>query len=251
MALYLYVKEKNSSKRKIITYFSYISLTIGALLLFWSFYPILSFEIYSKLVIQKNIFTPVPASNAVSSLEQANSVLGSYNVFSNNLRDFTQANLWFPSQREVNIVKAIDIKEYKLSIPKLNISNAIVKVGGEDLSKSLIHYLPQTLPGEYGHIVIFGHSTLPQMYNVKNYKTIFTFLPSLEKGDIIILKMNNLEYEYKVYDLVVVKPDQVSVLEPRNDAPYITLITCVPPGTYLRRLVVRAKLSQLPQNVIE
>ena len=49
MALYLYVKEKNSSKRKIVTYFSYISLTIGALLLFWSFYPIVSFEIYSKL----------------------------------------------------------------------------------------------------------------------------------------------------------------------------------------------------------
>lgn len=251
MALYLYVKEKNSSKRKIITYFSYMSLTIGALLLFWSFYPILSFEIYSKLFIEKNIFTPVPASNTVSSLEQANSVLGSYNVFSNNLRDFTQASLWFPSQKEVNIVKAIDVKEYKLSISKLNISNAIVKVGGEDLSKSLIHYLPQSLPGEYGHIVIFGHSTLPQMYNVKDYKTIFTYLPSLEKGDKVVLTMNDLEYEYEIYDLVVVNPDQVSVLEPKNDASYITLITCVPPGTYWKRLVVRAKLSQLPQNVIE
>lgn len=251
MALYLYVKEKNSSKRKIVTYFSYISLTIGALLLFWSFYPIVSFEIYSKLFIQRNLFTPVPVSNTVSSLEQASSVLGSYNVFSNNLRDFTQANLWFPSQREVNIVKTIDVKEYELSIPKLNINNAIVKVGNEDLSKYLVHYLPQSLPGEYGNIVIFGHSTLPQMYNVKDYKTIFTYLPSLEKGDKIILIMNDLEYEYEVYDLVVVNPDQVSVLEPRNDAPYITLITCVPPGTYWKRLVVRAKLSQLPQNVIE
>ena len=251
MALYLYVKEKNSSKRKIVTYFSYISLTIGALLLFWSFYPIVSFEIYSKLFIQRNLFTPVPVSNTVSSLEQASSILGSYNVFSNNLRDFTQANLWFPSQREVNIVKTIDVKEYELSIPKLNINNAIVKVGNEDLSKYLVHYLPQSLPGEYGNIVIFGHSTLPQMYNVKDYKTIFTYLPSLEKGDKIILIMNDLEYEYEVYDLVVVNPDQVSVLEPRNDAPYITLITCVPPGTYWKRLVVRAKLSQLPQNVIE
>ena len=251
MALYLYVKEKNSSKRKIITYFSYISLTIGALLLFWSFYPILSFEIYSKLFIQRNLFTPIPTSNTVSSLEQANSVLGSYNVFSSNLRDFTEASLWFPSQKEVNIVKAIDIKEYTLSIPKLNISNAIVNVGGEDLSKYLVHYLPQSLPGEYGHIVIFGHSTHPQMYNVKDYKTIFTNLPSLKKGDKIILTMNDLEYEYEVYDLVVVNPDQISVLEPKNDAPYVTLITCVPPGTYLRRLVVRAKLSQLPQNVIE
>jgi sortase A len=193
------------------------------------------------------VSTPIPRSEIVSSLEKANSVLGSQNVFSNNLRDFTQANLWFPNKPQVSgQARSLSVGSYTLSIPKLNIKEANVIVGGNDLAKSLIHYLPQSLPGEYGNIAVFGHSTLPQLYNTKDYKTIFTQLPSLEKGDKIVLKMKNLDYEYEVYDMLVIDPDQISVLEQRNDAAYLTLITCVPPGTYWKRLVVRAKLSKLP-----
>lgn len=249
MALYFYLKENNSSKKRVINYVSYVSLTIGSLLLFWSFYPIVSFEIYSKLLLKRNLLTPVPTSENVSSLEQANSVLGSYNVFSNNLRDFTQANLWFPSRPQEEISSSINLKEYTLSIPRLNIKDARVLVGGEDLKKSLVHYLPQSLPGEYGNVVIFGHSTLPQFYNVKDYKTIFTYLPSLEKTDKIFVKVGDVEYAYEVYDMFVVNPDQVSVLEQRKDAAYLTLITCVPPGTYWKRLIVRAKLLELPNKL--
>ena len=249
MALYLYLKENTSTKRTLITYLSYISLMIGSLLLFWSFYPIISFEIYSKLFIQNTLFTPVPHSDTASSLEKANSVLGSNNVFSNNLRDFTQAHLWFPSKVSSQSIRSFQLKTYMLSIPKLNINEAEVVVGGEDLSKSLVHYLPQSLPGEYGNVVIFGHSTLPQLYNTKDYKTIFTYLPSLEKGDKIFVKVRDVQYEYEIYDMFVVNPDQVSVLEQKNDASYISLITCVPPGTYWKRLVVRAKLTELPEKL--
>lgn len=216
------------------------------MLLFWSFYPILSFEIYSKIFLQKRFNTPLPRSEIVSSLEQANSVLGSYNVFSNNLRDFTNAGLWFPSKPQKNSNKNFNLKSYYLSIPKLNIKDAQVIIGGEELTKSLVHYLPQTLPGEYGNVVIFGHSTLPQLYNPADYKTIFTYLPSLEKGDKVFTKIGEVNYEYEVYDMFVINPEQVSVLEQRNDASYLTLITCVPPGTYWKRLVVRAKLTKLP-----
>ncbi|PIS16067.1 hypothetical protein COT62_00305 [Candidatus Roizmanbacteria bacterium CG09_land_8_20_14_0_10_41_9] len=249
MALYLYLKENTSSKRTLISYLSYISLIIGSLLLFWSFYPIISFEIYSRLFIQNNLFTPLPRSDTASSLEKANSVLGSNNVFSNNLRDFTQAHLWFPSKVSHQSVRSFQLKTYTLSIPRLNINDAEVIVGGEDLAKSLVHYLPQSLPGEYGNVVIFGHSTLPQLYNTKDYKTIFTYLPSLEKGDKILVKVRDVQYEYEVYDMFVVNPDKVSVLEQKTDAPYISLITCVPPGTYWKRLVVRAKLTELPEKL--
>ncbi len=248
MALYQYLKQDNSPKKKAINYISYVSLAAGSLLLFWSFYPVLSFEIYSKLFFQRHLNSPVPRSEIAASLEQANSILGSYNVFSNNLRDFTQASLWFPARTNYDAGKNIAIKEYNLSIPKLNIKDALVKVGGEDLTKSLIHYFAQSLPGEYGNIVIFGHSTLPQLYNPKDYKTIFTYLPSLEKGDEILVKINEVEYEYQVYDMFVIDPDQVSILEQKNDASYLTLVTCVPPGTYWKRLVIRAKLVKLPEN---
>lgn len=228
---------------------SYVLLTVGSLLLFWSFYPVISFEIYSFLYIKRKINSPVPSS-AVSALQQANSILGSYNVFSNNIRDFTQASLWFPTLLEETANFEPKINEYTLSIPRLNIKKANVKVGGEDLAKSLVHYLPKSLPGQYGNVVIFGHSSLPQLYNEKDYKTIFTYLPSLSKGDGIYVEIDGVEYEYEIYDMFVVNPDQVSVLEQQNDASYLTLITCVPPGTYWKRLIVKAKLKALPSETV-
>ncbi len=249
MAVQLYVKEKNQIKKKVKTYVSYFTITAGSLLLFWAFYPVVSFEIYSRFFIQKNLITPVPIAQAASPVELANSVLGNSSIFSNNLRDFTQASLWFPTNQIQDSQKKIDVTGYQLSIPKLNIEKASVNVGGEDLSKSLIHYIPTSSPGENGNVVIFGHSTLPQLYNPKDYKTIFTYLPSLEKGDKILVKIKNLNYEYEVYEMFVIKPDQISVLSQRYDAPYLTLITCVPPGTYWNRLVVRAKLTKLPTEL--
>lgn len=246
MSIYRYLKEDTSPRRKTVNYISYVTLTVGSLLLFWSFYPILSFELYSRLFMRSGVFSPVPKSDRASALEQASSILGSFTAFSSNVRDFTQANLWFPSRPQGNAGKNLSIKNYMLSIPRLNIKDALVTVGGEDLAKSLVHYLPQSLPGEYGNVVIFGHSTLPQLYSVKDYKTIFTYLPSLEKHDKVFVKINNVEYEYEIYDMVVVNPNQVSVLEQKTDAAYLTLITCVPPGTYWKRLVVKAKLTELP-----
>ena len=248
MALYIYKKEIYSQKKKIIHFSSYISLTLGCLLLFWSLYPVISFEIYSRIFIQQHFSSPIPRSQIASSLQKANSVLGGYNVFSNNLRDFTQVSLWFPTKPQSQEAKNLKIKEYSLSIPKLNIRDAHVVVGGEDLKKSLVHYLPQSLPGEFGNVVIFGHSTLPQLYNPKNYTTIFTYLPSMEKGDKIQVRIGEEEYEYETYDIFVVNPEEVSVLEQSNDASYLTLITCVPPGTYWKRLVLRAKLTKLPMK---
>lgn len=245
MPRYVYVKKDNSVKKRAINYFSYVFLVIGALMLFWSFYPIVSFEIYSRLFLKKNIRTPVPDYDSPTALAQASTVLGSFNIFSNNLRDFTQASLWFPSVAQAGTTSTLTVKDYLLSIPKLNISDAKVVVGGEDLSKSLIHYLPKSLPGEYGNVAIFGHSTLPQLYDPKDYKSIFTYLPSLEKGDIIKVKIADVEYEYAVYDMFVVDPDEISVLDQQKDGSYLTLITCVPPGTYLKRLVVKAKLRLL------
>lgn len=248
MALYIYRKE-DVVRKKVVNYFSYLSVTLGSLFLFWAFYPVLSFEIYSRLFIQKEVLNPLPTSPIASSIKLANSVLGAQSVFSNNLRDFTQASLWFPTKTQKIPLKKLTVKEYYLSIPRLNIEKAKVIVGGEDLSKSLIHYLPTTIPGENGNVVIFGHSTLPQLYNTKDYKTIFTYLSSLEEGDKIIVKMGDTHYEYEVYEMFVVKPDQVSVLEQRYDASYLTLITCVPPGTYWNRLVVRAQLTNSSQRL--
>lgn len=244
MAYAVYVKKNNSRRKRAVSTVSYLFLFIGAMLLFWSFYPILSFEIYSRFFLKNTIKTPVSA-NESSSLAQANSVLGVFNIFSNNLRDYTHASLWFPALPQGALSGTVNAKEYNLSIPKLNIKDAHVVVGGEDLTESLVHYLPQSMPGEYGNVAIFGHSTLPQLYNQKDYKTIFTYLPSLDKGDEVVVKIGDTEYVYEVFTTFVVNPDQIEVLEQEKDGSYLTLITCVPPGTYWKRLVVKARLKLL------
>jgi len=254
MVMHRYLKQDNSIKRKVVSRFSLLLLTAGSLLLFWSFYPIISFEIFARLFIQKQIVSPVPTSLTASSIKTANSVLGSWINLSSNLRDFTQVSRWFPDKPQQNLdTNKIKINKYLLSIPKLNINQAIVTVGGDDLTKSLVHYLPTSLPGEYGNVVIFGHSTLSQLYNVKDYKTIFTFLPSLDpqNHDLIELKVGDLNYQYEVIEMFVVDTEEISVLEQKYDASYLTLITCVPPGTYFKRLVVRAKLIKLPISLVE
>ena len=218
---------------------------MGLLLLFWSFYPVISFELYSRFILRNAVESPVPSST----LRDSQSVLGSSDAFSSNLKDFTQAHLWFPGktpdQTNENKITS-NVQTYYLTIPKLNITKAKVVVGGDDLTKSLIHYLPRSMPGEFGNVAIFGHSTLPQLYDEKDYKTIFTYLPSLQKGDSILIEIGDLEYEYEVYDMFVVNPDKISVLDQQYDASYLTLVTCVPPGTFWKRLVVKAKLLKLP-----
>ena len=133
---------------------------------------------------------------------------------------------------------------YTLDIPKIGIEKANVSVGGDDLTKSLIHFAGP-VPGNYGNPVIFGHSTLLWFYNPKDYKAIFSKLPELKINDVITVNMDNISYLYKIYEMKIVTPDDISVLDQDYNSANITLVTCVPPGTYLKRLVVRARLETI------
>ncbi|MEK7177842.1 MAG: hypothetical protein AAB705_03380, partial [Patescibacteria group bacterium] len=84
MALHVYLKKKQyTARKKTVNFFSYIFLIAGAMLLFWSFYPIVSFTIYSNLFLKNNINMPISDDGVPSSLKEANSVLGTFNIFSN------------------------------------------------------------------------------------------------------------------------------------------------------------------------
>lgn len=245
MGLYSYVKKTESVSILVARFMSYVLIAVGFGFLIWAVYPVFIFEIQSR--ISPFMSTKSPVASADAGVHASRQVLGTTSVLSQNLRSFLQIKDWFPSRPQgPNFSSTLTQKEYWLSIPKLGIASAKVDAKNTDLSKALVHYLPSTAPGEYGSVNIFGHSTLPQLYNVKDYKTIFTYLPDLSKGDRIIVEYEGEKYDYEVYDMFVVKPEQVSVLEPQYDSSYLTLITCVPPGTYWNRLIVRAKLRHLP-----
>ncbi len=236
MTLYSYVKTKKTPFKKIVAFVSLICIFSGVSLLIWVLYPIITFEIFYAPRLSE-LVKPIPGEIVKNSIIDLPAVLGV------ETRDYTKASVWFPKASQLKVTPSV-ITSYSLSIPKLGINDAQVLIGAEDLSKSLIQFTGN-IPGEYGNPVIFGHSTLLWFYNPKDYKTIFSKLPELKKDDEIVLYVDSLTYRYKVYEMKIVWPDDTSVLEQRFDAPYITLVTCVPPGTYLKRLIVRGKLVNL------
>lgn len=259
MRKYSYIKKAPVKNRPMIAFISYLAIILGSGFVFWSFYPVLSFEIYSRFFISRLPQSGIALAYSSDPSQQVGRVAGEEqktNASNTNLTDYTNTAAWFPTadtawrsvenNHEIETAKLSleNITQYSLSVPKLKIENAKVNINDQDLSRGLVHYLAKSLPGEYGNVVIFGHSTLPQLYNPKNYKTIFTYLPSLEKGDMINVKIAEKSVDYEVYDMFVVNPDQISILDQQYDASYLTLVTCVPPGTYWKRLVVKAKLKQ-------
>jgi sortase A len=236
MALYRYIKAPPAAvhiRRKPFG-LSFLLMGAGGLMLLWSIWPILSFTVSSEAYFSK-IITPV--ADAQKTVKSAALPPVAFAA------DYSNANLWYPTSPQKHVVTPVNT--YTLSIPKLKIENALVTISGDDLGASLVHYGGTALPGQYGNAVVFGHSTLPQFYSPTNYKTIFSLLPTLKAGDDVVITYDGVTYTYTITDLIVLDPTDLSVLEQRFDDSYLTLVTCVPPGTHWKRLNVRAKLNTL------
>lgn len=103
-------------------------------------------------------------------------------------------------------------------------------------------------PGQVGNFGIAGHSS-NQWYDNGSYKFIFVNLNLLQKGDLIYLDYQGTRYTYSVSDIQTVAPDDVSALTAPTDKPQVTLITCMPAGTALHRLLVTAnQISPQPST---
>ncbi|OGG24260.1 hypothetical protein A3A79_03675 [Candidatus Gottesmanbacteria bacterium RIFCSPLOWO2_01_FULL_43_11b] len=228
MPQYQYVKAEPKKRRvKKLGLLPWSLMAAGSFIILWTIWPIASFVFLQQPLLGVTI----------SPLSQKSSV-----VLGESL-DYTDPNTWFPTKPQKKMVAPVN--SYQISIPKLNIVNATVIIAGDDLKKSLIHYGGTGLPGQYGTAVIFGHSTLPQFFNPKDYATIFSTLPTLEIDDEILVTYDGITYRYVIFDMTITKPNDLSPLEQRFDDSYITLITCVPPGTYWQRLNVKAKLKKI------
>ncbi len=164
--------------------------------------------------------------------------------------DYTKASSWFPGslQNELfNRAKETEIPlnipdTYQLSIPSLGLVDISVSLKDEDLTKHLVQFPQTALPGQPGSPVIFGHSTIPSFYNPEKYTTIFSNLPKVKVGSDIFAKFNGQEYSYRITKVYEVKPNELWVLKQNYADKTIKIVTCVPPGTTLRRLIVEGTL---------
>ncbi|MDD2482853.1 MAG: sortase [Candidatus Shapirobacteria bacterium] len=235
---YLYLKKSPPSpksrffaKKKNL---AILLMVVGLFFFLSAIFPILKFQLQSSLSFSQMI-NPL-------SLKSYN---GSQNILGAVTTDYTQINNWFIADSSDNnqLFSNDNNSTYKISIPKLKIKDAVVTIGSMDLKKSLIQYPQTALPGQLGNAVVFGHSVLPQFFNPKSYLTIFSTLYKLEQGDEIIIDYDSVQYKYIVDEMFEVKPTDLSVLEQRFDQKNLTLITCSPPGTYLRRLIIKSSLA--------
>ena len=70
-------------------------------------------------------------------------------------------------------------------------------------------------------------------------KKLFTDLDQLDKGDEFYIRVLDRTLAYKVDDIRVVLPEDVSSLSIDRSKDYVTLVTCTPYGVNDHRLLVR------------
>jgi sortase A len=223
-----YPKSINTSRLKFSLLIPVIFVFIGSGLILSVLFPILSYQFYLS-----------PQVSALVDPSVSKTVLGK----SSN-SDYSSVSNWFSKVPRLPPLPS-KITHYTISIPKMKINQAIVQIGGDDLKKSLIHYQGTAFPGQLGNAVIFGHSALPQFFGPQNYLAIFAYLPKIQNNDEILVEFDGITYKYLVEKIIEVPPEDISILEQNYSDSYLTLVTCVPPGTTFHRLVVKAKITKI------
>lgn len=137
--------------------------------------------------------------------------------------------------------------EARLVIPKIGVDVPISWNVPEDqlktkLLEGVVHSQDTALPGQKGNIFITGHSSYYPWVD-STYKNVFALLDKLSTGDKVFIKYSSAVFNYEVQSSKVVSPNDLSVMSQGDDY-NLTLMTCVPIGTNLNRLIVSAHQFQ-------
>ncbi len=138
--------------------------------------------------------------------------------------------------------------EFGIVIPKIAANSSVipqVSVTDKDaylnaLQSGVAQAEGTAFPGEGGHIFMFAHST-DFVWNVGTFNAIFYLLYKLEIGDEINIFYKGQRFVYHVTGKEVVDPNQVEYLTRKSDREFLTLQTCWPPGTTLKRQLIFAE----------
>lgn len=146
----------------------------------------------------------------------------------------------------------------RLIIPRINQNIPVVRVSSEYLIEKdwnalegemqealkggVVHYPGTSLPDQTGNTVITGHSSYFP-WDPGRFKDVFALLHDVVIGDKIALYYNQHKYIYEISDIQIVLPSNIDILKQTPDK-RLTLITCHPIGTNLKRLIVTATLVE-------
>lgn len=213
-------------------FFTFVSL-IGLATMIFAVYPAITWQLTTASKFKPQSQTaPIPKGQ----------VLSQKSILTNNVQIVKDPDgfSYFTTNYKPNVPRPA---EFFMTIPKLRIENAKTKVDSVQFSTSLAHFPTTAIPGEVGNAFITGHSVLPQFADPQDYKAIFTELSDLEIGDDVYVKIGEQQLHFIVQYSKIVDPHDSSPLLPISQSGRnLTLMTCVPPGTNLKRLIVITSL---------
>lgn len=243
-----YLKTRGNSdlllldKKTYVRLFGILCFLVGIILFSYFIFPVISYQLFLAPIFSASaIESPIPKYLVVNENRYVPSLISQ--SISSLTSDYTDARSWYP-RYQLTPQKA-KINSYTISIPRLKIESADVSTSDYDLSKHLIQYAGTSIPGEKGTAIIFGHSTLPQLFDPKNYKAIFATLHTIKIGDVLNATVDGVTHKYKVFSINITNSEDTNIFSQAFDNSYITLVTCTPPGTVWKRLIVRASLDSL------
>ncbi|MBI2334965.1 class E sortase [Candidatus Daviesbacteria bacterium] len=212
-----------------ITAGKFLSLTLftfGVFLLIQVILPLVSFKIWeiSQSMSEQILISPKPP--------QGREVLGISIRNQNNFPSFIS---------DLKRDTPASYGEFRLTVPALKMESETVRVDSNDLTAGLVHLPGAALPGEKGNVFISGHSALSPLLGFK--KAPFATLINMKKGDQIVVEAEGAKFIYQVAEIKTVDPTDLSVITPPESlGRYISLMTCVPPGLNLKRLIILGKM---------
>ncbi len=149
------------------------------------------------------------------------------------------------------IQNRIEIPSLGINAPVVEVENGVSALKGQDwntleesihksLSEGVVHYPGTAEPGKRGNVFLTGHSS-NVFWELSDFNTVFAKLPKIKIGDEILIAHDQNLYRYKITETKEVQPNDVSVLT-QGDGYEITLMTCTPVGTRLRRFIAKGTL---------
>lgn len=244
MNKHVYLKKKRFHTRRFVRLFALLVTLVGLGTTLYTFLPLLSWQLYfAPVFASSDVALPIPKTTLVSSINIESLLQTAASPLTG--VDFSNAVNWFPSAKVSGNNASSKTPFYSLSIPSLKIVKAQVSTIDMDLASHLVNYAGTAVPPDKGNAVVFGHSTLPQLFDPTNYKTILANAYQLKVGDEIDAAIGSVTYMYKIISITIVNPTDTSVFTQSYDNSYLTLVTCTPPGTTWKRLIIRSQLQKI------
>ncbi|MFH1283997.1 MAG: class E sortase [Candidatus Peregrinibacteria bacterium] len=230
---------KDASRQIIV---SAIILVVGFLLLNWS--------AYYKII--KNKYEEFRGIENQSPMEE---------LVEDKKISYDEKNLEASSNPEIQKknIPPLDIdiapSDNRIIIPRIDQNIPIVRISSENLLRrdfsalekemqealrsGVVHYPGTALPGQTGNVVITGHSSYFP-WDSGRFKDVFALLHNVVEGDRIVVYNEQKKHVYEVTEIKIVLPSDIDILKQTPDD-RLTLVTCTPVGTNLKRLIVIAK----------